>query len=286
MLKFTAGRFFLPAFFNKEWIIDMDLKALEKFYTPTDLVQKLVDTLPLGVSSVIEPSAGNGAWLAPLVCKYGLFNVIGLDLEPEDESILRMNWFDTSRDTVAINFGVAGNPPFSLALKFINHAADLEADWIAFILPPSFKKASVQNKINRYYHLITELDIGEVDFTLGQESVSVPVVWQIWELRENMRPKIPVKTKSNHFKWLKTFEGADLAVRRVGAHAGKIMKPNKLLSPESHLFLKFTEIFTDEYIQGKIGCRIPVTDFSKIKSLTKEEVIDYVEECLHSQPNS
>ena len=54
---------------------------------------------------------------------------------------------------------VIGNPPFgrqsSLAIKFIRHSAKF-CNTISFILPKSFKKDSMRNKVPLDFHLIHE----------------------------------------------------------------------------------------------------------------------------------
>ena len=54
-----------------------------------------------------------------------------------------------------------GNPPFgkncSLAIKFFNKAAEF-ADLIAFIIPRTFKRISIQNKLNLNFSFILFLD--------------------------------------------------------------------------------------------------------------------------------
>ena len=55
-----------------------------------------------------------------------------------------------------------GNPPFgkfsSLVIKFFNHS-DEWSDVIAFIISKTFRKISVQNKLNKYFKLVLDKDI-------------------------------------------------------------------------------------------------------------------------------
>lgn len=160
----------------------------DKFYTPIDTANQLIKLVnaqqPLtDFKRIIEPSAGNGAILKPLQSMLDSISwdgeLLAYDLIPEDTSIKQMNWLErknadgdddlsfpyyTKMDKKAlwddgIRTLVIGNPPFgrngSLALKFINEATAFNPSMIAFILPKSFMKASMQSKINDMY-AITE----------------------------------------------------------------------------------------------------------------------------------
>lgn len=116
----------------------------DKIYTKPEIAAQLLKELDLySYSLVVEPSAGNGAF-SNLIS-----NCTALDIEPENEKIIKQDFFTFIPKQS--NVLVIGNPPFgeqsTLAIKFFNHAAEF-ASTIAFILPKSFRKVSVQNKLN------------------------------------------------------------------------------------------------------------------------------------------
>ena len=85
-----------------------------------------------------------------------------------------------------------GNPPFgrqsSLAKKFIKHIASWEkAGVIAFILPKSFKKTSMQKCFPINWHLMECYNLPNDSFVIQGQSHNVPCVFQIWEKREYQR---------------------------------------------------------------------------------------------------
>ena len=156
----------------------------DKFYTPIDTANQLIKLVNAhqsltGFKRIIEPSAGNGAILKPLQTALDSISwdgeLLAYDLIPEYTSIKQMNWLErknangdddlsfpyyTKMDKKALwddgaRTLVIGNPPFgrngSLALKFINEATAFNPSMIAFILPKSFMKASMQSKINNMY---------------------------------------------------------------------------------------------------------------------------------------
>ena len=96
---------------------------------------------------IIEPSAGNGSFYNQIE-----FNdKVGIDISPENENIKKMDFFDYKPPEDKKNILVIGNPPFgkisSIAIKFFNHSANW-SNIIAFIIPKTFRRPSVQNRLN------------------------------------------------------------------------------------------------------------------------------------------
>ena len=150
-------------------------------------------------------------------------NIVGYDLLPESEGIIECNIFNNSnftKDNI-----VVGNPPFgtnaSMAINIFNHIANYEVKSICFILPKTFKKTSVHNRLNLNYHLVMEQELVSNSFTVNGEDKDVPCVFQIWEYRTKKRiPKEEVVCKWISF--VSKDEG-DIAVRRAGSKAGKVL---------------------------------------------------------------
>jgi len=130
----------------------------------------------------VEPSAGDGD-----IYKYLPDPKVGVEL---DKKLAKKNGYvasnflewkpKTSRSVVTI-----GNPPFNeakvvgnyrpgnLAIKFINHAAEF-SDVIAFILGRNFLKPSIQNKVNKNFHLRYQKILPKSEFG------TVGTVFQVW----------------------------------------------------------------------------------------------------------
>jgi predicted RNA methylase len=128
--------------------------ALDKFYTKSHVAKACLELLDLGAYDlIIEPSAGGGAFSDPLFAGPSP-NVLAFDLDPENPGVHQQDWFEyTTRGPAATL--VVGNPPFgqqcSLALAFINHAFEtVGAQTVAFILPRSFRKPSVQSRVFKH----------------------------------------------------------------------------------------------------------------------------------------
>ena len=114
----------------------------DKYYTPYHVVKEVVNTvkgLDLPISNIIEPSAGNGAFIEALSNAFPTTEVDYYDLHPEHNLIKEQNFLALDvpyqKDRLII-----GNPPFgnrnSLSVKFYKKAITL-GDYIAFILPIS-----------------------------------------------------------------------------------------------------------------------------------------------------
>lgn len=197
----------------------------EQFYTPIDIAHKLVKDLDalicLNNKTIIEPSAGTGSFIKALN-NLG-YTAKAFDIEPKYPEIIKQNYLETNE----IANVVLGNPPFgrnnSLSIPFFNKAAKT-ADYIAFIIPRSWRKWSVSNRLNTSFHLIEDKDI-QIDYEndLGNKlnnSGLLRTCWQVWEKRNYEREivKIPdygliKKTKP---------ELANVAITVFGYGCGKV----------------------------------------------------------------
>jgi predicted RNA methylase len=265
----------------------------DKYYTNKKIIPELLKLIQANIDInknndiIIEPSAGNGSFITfikKLVNKYYFY-----DLFPECDEIIKQDYLslDYSNIVNSINgkIHLLGNPPFgrqsSTALKFIKYSTKF-CDTISFILPKSFKKESVKNKIPLNFHCILEHDIPKNSFLLNNVEYDVPCVFQIWEKRNIKRVKekklIPYK-----FKFVKKTECHDISFRRVGVYAGKINTNTTNNSIQSHNFIKFDEFSPEHSTNDKILKEI-INKLEKIKfsccentvgpkSISKQELI-------------
>ena len=134
-------------------------KPLDKFYTSpavaTLCVQHVMTLIEdPGGFAWIEPSAGGGAFINALKGIAPNATVMGIDIAPDHRGVAVADFMEWQPGVE--NGLFFGNPPFgkqgSLARKFITRAAHLNAKWIAFILPRSFEKPSLQTAFPPSYH--------------------------------------------------------------------------------------------------------------------------------------
>jgi len=231
-------------------------EGLDKFYTRPDVAERLyrvVENMYDNHSDwthIVEPSAGNGSFfdLLPLEKRSGI------DIAPEHPGVTKMDFFDycpmsNSEDKVL----VIGNPPFgkvsSLAIRFFNHASKW-ATVIAFIVPRTFRRISIQNRLDPRFHLVHDEDVSTTPCAFVPP-MSVKCCFQIWEYRrdEPERPRITLSTTHPHWKFLghgpNDAEGQptppfspppDFAVRAYGGQCGDIVSDHDammVLRPKS-----------------------------------------------------
>lgn len=228
------------------------MTQLDKFYTNVDVARKCVTTVGEKFGwdwdMIIEPSAGNGSFLLLIPS----VNKIGIDIEPEHEDILKLDFLGYNPPRGAKRVLVIGNPPFgrvsSLAIKFFNHAAEW-AHVIAFILPRTFRRKSVQNKLAREFHLLHDEDI-----PLKPCAFTPPMMakccFQIWDRREHQREMHLLETTHPDWDFLPFGPkdargqptpptGAHFAVRAAGGRCGEVKVDNlHLLRPKSWHWLR------------------------------------------------
>jgi predicted RNA methylase len=209
--------------------------SLEQFYTHPDIAKSCVALIPKSADYVwIEPSAGTGSFSSVVE------NCIAMDIDPKHETIIKQDFLEWI-PTPGTKYVVFGNPPFgkqsSLAKKFIKHACSF-ADVIAFILPRSFVKPSMNCVFYSKFHCILSVDIQPYAFIVNSEPYDVPSVFQIWKRHDTDRP-IADKVKEVGFSYVKKDEEYDFVVRRVGVNAGKcFLAGTSKISAQSHYFIK------------------------------------------------
>lgn len=255
---------------------------IDKFYTKKYVVdiciQIIRDNVEFGIDdAIIEPSSGNGSFIDGI--KSLSKNYIFYDLEPEHNEIIQQDYLLYNSDEIKSkyeNIHIIGNPPFgrqsSLAIKFIKKSCEF-ADSVSFILPKSFKKDSLKNKIPTKFHLIFEYDLPSHSFLVNEIEYDVPCVFQIWKKMTYNRTVVE-KLEPLHFIFVTKTDDPDISFRRVGVNAGVIDKNVEEKSIQSHYFIKFTN---DKTIDENILLLSHMTfDFNNTvgpKSISRQELI-------------
>jgi predicted RNA methylase len=227
--------------------------GLDKFYTVGTVVEKCLTTINSHYPwdtwrLVVEPSAGNGSFYLKIPTK----NKIGVDIYPEHDDIIKQDFLTYSPPKGRGKILVVGNPPFgrvsSLAIKFFNHASKW-ADVIAFIVPRTFRRVSVHNKLNRNFHLLLDEEIPMTPCAF-QPPMMAKCCFQIWEKKRIQRPITELAIECEHWEFLPFGpkdvnnqptppKGADFAIRAYGAKCGEIVENGlELLRPKSWHWVK------------------------------------------------
>jgi hypothetical protein len=256
----------------------------DKFYTKTAVakfcVEKLQEILGNQEYQFLEPSAGNGVFIDTLK-EVGMSNIEAMDIDPDNDFITKQNFFQY-KPSFDGNIVVMGNPPFgrcsSLAIKFFNHAASFQnTEIIAFILPKTFRKYSIQNKLNAQFNLIKDFDLPRNSFLLNGFEYDVPCVFQIWKRLERKRLLYCYNNLSQYIEFVSK-RNAEFAIRRVGGRAGQVLDGTDY-NPNSTYFCKANKKDMKEILQ-KIDFSEVVNSTAGVRSLSKLEIQVAIERYL------
>ena len=136
----------------------------EQYYTPRELAGSLASKVKLIVPdfssrTVLEPAGGTGAFVEAAKAA-GAKKVLSVDIEPKHNDVNKADYLSTNLKIT--NAVTISNPPFgrnnSLSIPFFNRAAD-HSEYIAFIVPRSWRKWSVINRLDRRFHLVLDEDL-------------------------------------------------------------------------------------------------------------------------------
>jgi predicted RNA methylase len=218
----------------------------EQFYTPPELAHRLtaqISPLVGGLEGklVIEPAGGTGAFINAAK-DLGATRVLSFDIEPKSDGVQLGDFLEA--DLAGIKGAITiSNPPFgrnnSLSIPFFNKAAK-HSDYIAFIVPRSWRKWSVINRLNRNFHLIHDQDLS-IDYVddLGEmvwQKSNLRTCFQLWERRDSQRDLIKVQDLGLISKV--TPEEADIAITVFGYSCGLIRTEFERVPNSTLMFLK------------------------------------------------
>lgn len=272
-----------------------------------ELVRDFFDIIDVKyIKCFVEPSVGEGSFVNAILnnCK---IPIIAIDIYPYNSTNNAVQSY--VGDFLSCNLqggnsiAVIGNPPFgknaSMAVKFFNHAATF-ADVIAFVVPRTFRKTCIINRLNDEFHPVQEKIIRENSFEYNGKIVDVPCIWKVWVKRDfkprhpkwefeynTLRPRIqngPMKT--NLVSFVKDPESATLMVQRVGVAAGRaIVDRNEMMKKRNSTNFYFISInrelcspeklykFSMENFDGKY-------DTAGMPSITKSDVVQEIHSYL------
>ena len=218
----------------------------EQFYTPVELALKLTTQISPIVGGlqgklVIEPAGGTGAFVKAAK-ELGATRVLSYDIEPKSDGVQLGDFLEA--DLAGIHGAITiSNPPFgrnnSLSIPFFNKAAK-HSDYIAFIVPRSWRKWSVINRLDRNFHLINDQDLS-IDYVddLGEmvwQKSNLRTCFQLWERRDAERDLIKVQDLGLVSKVSPL--DADVAVTVFGYGCGLIRTKFDRVPNSTLMFLK------------------------------------------------
>ncbi len=264
----------------------------EQFYTPQALaltLTKQIEPLVGGLKGklVIEPAGGTGAFIKA-ARELGATKVLSFDIEPKSDGVQLGNFLEA--DLAGINGAITiSNPPFgrnnSLSIPFFNKAAK-HSDYIAFIVPRSWRKWSVVNRLNRNFHLVHDEDLS-IDYVddLGEmvwQKSNLRTCFQLWQRQDTERELIKVQDLGLVSKVGP--EEADVAITVFGYSCGLVRTEFERVPNSTVMFLKIH----DERVLGALKS----ADFSRFfrntaytEALSLQEIRFLLNEAILGDPS-
>jgi hypothetical protein len=217
----------------------------EQFYTPQDLAAKLVAEVektvgPIKGRTILEPAGGTGSFVEA-VAKAGAKKVLSFDIEPLHQSVSRGSFLD--QEISETNLITISNPPFgrnnSLSIPFFNHAANI-SEAICFIVPRSWRKWSVTNRLDMNFKLAKDIDL-DIDYVDAEgELIStksrLATCFQIWKRTDS--PRFPVRIRDMGIVEKVSPNEADVSLTIFGYGCGKLKTQFEPVSNTTQMFLK------------------------------------------------
>ena len=217
----------------------------EQYYTPISVAHTLIENVEqvLGLlkgKKVLEPAGGTGSFVEAVLAK-GAKEVISFDIEPLHDGVRQGSFLDQELSEVSLI--TISNPPFgrnnSLSIPFFNHAAPV-SDAICFIVPRSWRKWSVTNRLDLNFELIfdEDLDLDYVDSNgdLISDKSRLATCFQIW--KRTSQSRVPVKIKDMGLIEKVGPEQADVSLTIFGYGCGTVKEKFDRVPNTTQLFLK------------------------------------------------
>lgn len=217
----------------------------EQFYTPIttahEVMKHVADLVPdLAKRHLLEPAGGTGAFIEA-ARDFGVKKVTSFDIEPMHPEVKLSSFLDVQLTKTGLI--TVSNPPFgrnnSLSIPFFNHAAP-HSDFIAFIVPRSWRKWSVLNKLDRNFQLVRDLDLSinyvdEYGYEINAKDRLRTCV-QFWARTSTPRPLIAVQDMEVITKV--TPEQADVALTVFGYNCGTVSQDFPRVKNTTQMYLK------------------------------------------------
>lgn len=217
----------------------------EQYYTPVALAQTLVghveNTLgSIANKTILEPAGGTGSFIEAAKAR-GVAEVISFDIEPLHHQVVQGDFLTQSINRE--NLITISNPPFgrnnALSVPFFNHAAD-HSDAICFIVPRSWRKWSVTNRLDLNFELVfdEDIDIDYVDASgnLISDKSRLATCFQIW--KKTAKQRIPVRIRDMGVVEKVGPENADVSLTIFGYGCGQLKTEFDPVPNTTKLFLK------------------------------------------------
>ena len=224
----------------------------EQYYTPANLAGALIAEVekvlgPLRGQTVLEPAGGTGSFVEAALAA-GAKKIISFDIEPLHPLVQQGDFL--VEEILESNLITISNPPFgrnnALSIPFFNKAAQI-SEAICFIVPRSWRKWSVTNRLDLNFELVFDTDL-EIDYEdASANSLSnktrLATCFQIW--KRVSKPREIIKIKDMGLVEKVSPEQADVSLTVFGYGCGKLRTEFEPVANTTQLFLRL--IHKDAY---------------------------------------
>lgn len=218
----------------------------EQYYTPPKTADEILSVLKELIPEIdsrifLEPAGGTGSFIEAAK-RVGIKDIVSYDIEPHHPLVKAGDFLSQSlniSDAITVT-----NPPFgrnnALSIPFFNHSAKY-SEYIVFIVPRSWRKWTVQNKLDRRFMLIRDddLEINYVDVE-GKDNYkknNLRTCIQYWKRQDDrLRPIYAVKDMGLITKC--KFDQADVSLTIFGYGCGTVKTEFPRKPNTTQMFLK------------------------------------------------
>jgi predicted RNA methylase len=217
----------------------------EQYYTPPqvaqDILKVVVDLVEDFEQKVfLEPAGGTGTFINEAL-QSGFTKVLSFDIEPHHPLVSKGNFLE--KKILHNNCVTVSNPPFgrnnALSIPFFNKAAEY-SDLIVFIVPRSWRKWTVQNKLDRRFTLVREDDLNIDYVDASGEPLSknkyLRTCVQYWKKSDVLRDLVYVKDMGIIERC--KYQEADASLTLFGYGCGTVKTEFEKRPNTTQMFLK------------------------------------------------
>jgi predicted RNA methylase len=219
----------------------------EQYYTPFQEAERLTKVMlefaPRDCTW-LEPAGGRGAFVDAMLAN-GVKDVVSYDIEPKHGKVSLTGDFLKEDLSHLTNCVTLSNPPFGrankLSVPFFNKCAAV-SNWIGFIIPKSWRKWSVMNRLDTSFHLAYDEDLAidyEYEGASPDKKGRLSTVFQIWERKDF--PRMIVEIPDYGYIEKTTPQEADVSLTAFGRGCGTTKTDFPRVPNTTQMFLKLKQ---------------------------------------------
>jgi predicted RNA methylase len=238
------------------------------------LTAKMLEFAPID-SVWLEPAGGTGAFVDAML-SLGIKDIESYDIDPHHDMVKFTKNFlkeDVSKLSECVTIT---NPPFGrankLSVPFFNKCAEVSTH-IGFVVPKSWRKWSVIDRLDNRFHLIYDQDLN-IDYHHEEESDDkkgrLSTIFQIWEKRNYTRPKTFVEDRG--YISTATPKKADICITSRGRGCGLVKTEFKRVENTTQTFLSVSREWVVDAMKS-IDFSVFYNNTAFVESLSVKEIM-------------